>query len=156
MQELRTTFEMKEPRTIVAVMVLCSGCTALETRESQTWLAMHAIDTLQTARIADAPDCFREADPITRRLIGETPSRTSVAVWSLGIAALHLAATDWLLRNDHPRVARALQFIHSGVTASAVANNHAIGIRLGTPNRRRGACTPPVTITEDGELVEIP
>lgn len=131
----------------VAIALLCSGCTALETRESQAWLALHAVDTLQTYHAAQDPLCFAEGDSITRSLIGSHPSDVEVAAWSVGSAALHLGVTELLLRNDHPRAAKVWQYVRIGVTGSAIAQNHSIGIRIGSPNQpRKGTCAaePPV------------
>jgi hypothetical protein len=133
-------------RSLILSLLLCSGCTALESRETQAWLALHAIDTVQTFRIADNPQCFKEADSITRSVIGSHPSDGEVAAWAVGSAALHLGVTELLLRNDHPRIARAWHYVRIGVTASAIAQNHSIGIRIGSPNSPpAGACENPPT-----------
>lgn len=125
----------------VAVSILCCGCTALETRESQAWLAIHAIDTVQTYRISQDPACYHEADSITRSIIGEHPSSGEVLAWSAGIAGLNLGITELLLRNDHPKLAKAWQYLRISVSASAIAKNHQIGIRIGSPNRPEpGSC----------------
>lgn len=129
---------------ILAALAGLSGCTALETRESQAWLALHAVDTIQTFRIANSPQCYEEGDSITRALIGAHPSDGEVIAWSVGMAGLHLGVTELLLRNDHPKVAKAWQYFRIGVTASAIAENHSIGIRIGSPNKPpAGACLAP-------------
>lgn len=123
------------------IALLLTGCTALESRESQAWLALHAVDTVQTFRIAGHPTCFKENDTITRSVIGSHPSDGEVAAWAVGSAALHLSVTEWLLRTDHPRIAKAWQYLRIGITASAVSQNHSIGIRIGAPNQpRAGTC----------------
>lgn len=127
-----------------ALLLLLSGCTALETRESQAWLALHAVDTVQSFHAAQQPECYQESDSITRSLIGEHPSDVEVIAWSVGMAGLHLGVTELLLRNDHPKLAKAWQYFRIGVTASAIAQNHSIGIRVGSPNRPTGGrCNPP-------------
>lgn len=129
---------------IIAISTLAlSGCTALETRESQAWLALHAVDTVQTYRVAHDP-CFQETDGITRSLIGRRPSDAEVLAWSVGMAGLHLGVTELLLRNDHPKLARAWQYFRIGVTMDAISNNHSIGIRIGSPNHRPEGCGQPV------------
>jgi hypothetical protein len=131
---------------LVAMAGLLSGCTALETRESQAWLALHAIDSIQSFHAAQQPECFKEDDGVTRSLIGEHPSDAEVIAWSVGMAGLHLGVTEVLLRNDHPKLAKAWQYVRIGVTASAIAQNHSIGIRVGSPNRpTAGNCNPPAT-----------
>lgn len=131
-------------RIIVAISVLLSGCTALETRETQAWLVLHAVDTAQTYRIAQDSHCYMENDPITRALIGDSPSRAEVLAWSAGMAGMHVGVTELLLRTDHPKIAKAWQYFRIGVTASAIGRNHEIGIRIGSPNRpNAGACAEP-------------
>jgi hypothetical protein len=142
-------------RSLILSLLLCSGCTALETRESQAWLALHAVDTMQTLRIADSPECFYEADSITQSLIGRTPSRGKVLAWSAGMAGVHLGVAELLLRNDHPRLARLWQYLQIGNTASAIGQNIGIGIRIGSPNKTH-TCRRSTSTTEDGHLVEIP
>jgi hypothetical protein len=124
----------------IALTMLLSGCQALKTPESQAWLALHAVDTVQTFRIADDPRCFKESDSLTRRLIGEHPSDGEVAAWAIGSAALHLGVTELLLRNEHPRLAKAWQWVRIGVTAAAVADNYTIGVRIGSPNDPKYPC----------------
>jgi hypothetical protein len=125
--------------TIIAAAILCSGCTALETRETKAWLVMHAVDTAQTYRIAQDA-CFEERPGLTRALIGRKPSDGEIAAWSVGMAALKIGVTDLLLRNEHPKLAKAWQYLNIGVTADAIGNNHSIGIRLGSPNQIPNVC----------------
>lgn len=136
----------------IAAGILLNGCAALETSESQAWLALHAVDTIQTFHAAQDPRCFAEGDSITRSLIGSHPSDGEVAAWAVGSAALHLGVTELLLRNDHPRAAKVWQYVRIGVTGSAIAQNHSIGIRIGSPNQpRKGTCaqaTPLPTFDE--------
>lgn len=132
-----------EGRTITAVIAisLLSGCTALETRESQAWLALHAVDTIQTIDMARDRLCYEERDSITRSLIGRHPSDGEVIAWSVGMAGLHLGVTELLLRTDHPKIAKAWQYFRIGVTTSAIAENYSVGIRIGSPNEHRpGTC----------------
>jgi hypothetical protein len=141
---------------IVLAACMLTGCTALESRETQAWLALHAVDSMQTYRIAQDGDCFHEADSMTREIIGTSPSRRSVVAWAVGDAALHLGVTELLLRTDHPKLARAWQYVRIGVAAGAVAENHSIGIRIGSPNRPRATCNAPgVDRDDEGDLVEI-
>lgn len=126
--------------TLVLAVAL-SGCTALETRESQAWLVLHAVDTIQTYHAAQEPNCYKEGDSITRSLIGSHPSDGEVIAWSLGSAALHLGVTELLLRNDHPKLATAWQYVRMGVTLDAISNNYSAGIRIGSPNHpKAGSC----------------
>lgn len=143
---------------IAALAIGLSGCTALETRETQAWLALHAVDTAQTLRIAGDPRCYLESDSLTRGLIGAHPSTGEVLAWSVGSAAVHVGVTELLLRNDHPKLAKAWQYVRIGVTADAVANNYTIGIRLGEPNKgcARGPTLDDVINDPDNPIIEIP
>lgn len=124
-----------------AVALLLTGCTALESRESKAWLALHAVDTLQSYHAAQQPECYEEGQSVTRRLIGRHPSDGEIVAWSLANVALHLGVTEWLLRNDHPMLAKAWQYMRIYDTADAIYENHGIGIRIGSPNRpRKGSC----------------
>jgi hypothetical protein len=120
------------------VLVLCiaslTGCTALESRGEQTWLALHAVDTAQTYRIAQSDGCFREGNPITSAVIGEEPSTGEALAWGIGTAALHVGVTELLLRNDHPKLAKAWQFVTIGASSYAIGHNYSLGIRIGGPN----------------------
>lgn len=128
-------------RLIALAAISCSGCTALETRETQAWLALHAVDSIQTFHAAQEPRCFEESDGITRSLIGSHPSDGEVAAWAVGSAALHLGVTELLLRNDHSNWAKAWQYVRIGITADAIGRNHSVGIRVGSPNQHpKGPC----------------
>lgn len=134
-------------RSLILACAILSGCTALETHESQAWLALHVVDSIQTYHAAQEPQCFAEGDGITRSLIGSHPSDGEVAAWAIGSAALHLGVTELLLRNDHPNWAKAWQYVRIGVTANAIGNNHSIGIRIGSPNQpRKGSCAEPASV----------
>lgn len=141
-------------RSLILGLLFCSGCTALETRESRAWLALHAIDTAQTYHAAQEPSCYKETDSLTRSLIGEHPSGGEVIAWSVGMAGVHLGVTELLLRNGHPKLARLWQYVRIGTTASAIAGNYSVGIRIGEPNRPRRSCASTV-IREDGSLVQL-
>lgn len=119
----------------IAASLLMTGCTAMESRDTQAWLALHAVDTIQTYHAAQDPECFAEGNPLTRGLIGEHPSGSEVVAWSVGSAALHIGVAELLLRTDHPRLARVWQYVRIADTGQAIVKNHSIGIRIGSPNR---------------------
>lgn len=125
---------------LAAALPLLNGCTALNDRTEQAWLTLHAVDSVQTYRIAQDPLCFHEANAVTQVVIGETPSRGQVIAWSLGSAAIHLGVTELLLRNEHPKLAKAWQYISIASTGYSVGNNYAIGIRIGSPNKPKERC----------------
>lgn len=60
------------------------------------WQALHAVDTYQTIRIAENPECWREADPLTRSLIGEHPSTGEVVAVMLAYSVGHALVSTWL------------------------------------------------------------
>jgi hypothetical protein len=127
---------------ILSGLLLC-GCTEMQSLrqpETQAWLALHAVDTAQTYRIAESPNCYAEGDGITRSLIGPHPSKGEVLAWSVASAGVHIGVTELLLRNDHPKLAKAWSYVRIGITADAISQNHSIGIRLGSPNRHEGPC----------------
>jgi hypothetical protein len=128
---------------LLAAAFWLSGCTALETDESRAWLALHAVDTIQTYHAAQEPACYEEKDGLTRSLIGRHPSDGEVIAWSIGMAGVHLGVTEYLLRTDHPKLAKAWQYVRIGVTLDAVSNNYRAGIRIGSPNRLRN-CVPAI------------
>jgi hypothetical protein len=140
--EGRGYLRVKAPRkaaVLVAVAAgLMSGCTALRDPGEQAWLALHAVDTAQTFRIAGDPACYRESGQAW--LIGDHPSEGAVAAWSVGAAGLHLAVTDYLLRTERPKWARAWQAVTIGMTGAAIVENYSIGIRVGGPNKPAHAC----------------
>jgi hypothetical protein len=81
--------------------LLLGGCAALPTDSKPpeaAYQALHAVDFAQTIQIARSPNCYHEADPLTKRLIGEHPSEGQVrAAWAL-TSTVHLAVTGWLDR----------------------------------------------------------
>lgn len=91
--------------------VLLSGCASMPDREDLTWYALHAIDTAQTysvprindSRAAGLSPCGAVEDhPVTRRLIGERPSRGEVLAWSVGFAAARWGFYELLERANVP------------------------------------------------------
>lgn len=123
---------------LVILAALASGCTAIRDPGEQAWLALHAVDTAQTFRIADAPECFREDRAAW--LIGEHPSKGAVAAWSIGSAGLHLAVTEFLLDRDWKIATRVWQAVTLIEKGSAIHQNYSIGIRVGAANKPRHAC----------------
>lgn len=62
-----------------------------------TWLALHAVDTLQTVQIAKHPECFRESNPIAAGVYGtDHPSAGRVAVTNVALAFVHSVVSRWL------------------------------------------------------------
>lgn len=101
-----------------------------------TWHALNVLDTAQTLNIASSPECFSEADPLTRSIIGKHPGKSEVV--AIGVAyslAFHYIGR-WLKSKaeedpDSGWVdARAGWTVLSvGTKALTVGRNHAIGLR---------------------------
>lgn len=73
---------------LILILTLITGCASMSTEE-KVWQSMHVIDVMQTYNgPASRPECFREADPFTKRIIGEHPSKESVVAWGIGSGLL--------------------------------------------------------------------
>jgi hypothetical protein len=144
------------PKTssLILAALLLSGCSALESKPELAWQSIHAIDAIQTYRIANDP-CFHEANPLTQSFIGENPSRRSVIGWAVGSAVGHALVTDYLM-DHHPNAAKWWQTLTISISGLSVGNNYQIGLRIGGSNKHKGDCgKEPVTITDQGDLVEL-
>ena len=134
-----------KPTIAVACALALSGCASMGPAEI-TWQSLHAIDTHQTLEIARNPDCFREADPLTRALVGSHPSEAEAAAVMVAYSLGHYAVSRWLdVRADAApygsrwKDARALWHVVGIVTKGAVVlHNNSIG--LGPVNRPE--CAP--------------
>lgn len=138
---------------IVALVLLfaCMGCTTTPgvfPREhgsrvaEKVWLALDAVDTMQTVQIARNPRCFREADPLAARMYGtDTPKPRTVLVTNIVLALVHSSVSRWF--DDGYARAEARQDDSAGPwavgriawhtvsilsTGSAVAHNFSLGI----------------------------
>ena len=110
------------------------------------WQGLHAVDTYQTMQIARNPQCFEEADPLTRTLIGSHPSEAEVAAVMIAYSIGHAYVSGWLrertedaFERETPArggwyVARAVWTVGGLLAKGAVvAHNNSIG--LGPVNR---------------------
>ncbi len=119
---------------VALIIFLLMGCESMP-RHERAWLAVHAVDTLQTYNAASDP-CFEEVDPMTRSLIGAQPSESDVLKWSVGTALVHLGVSHTLRRIDAPRwLQNGWQAVTIANSAHAVLNNHHAGIRPWGSNR---------------------
>lgn len=117
---------------LLAALQLC-GCAALRDPYELAWQGANVVDALQTATLHDDP-CLKEGHPLTRALIGENPSRESVAAWAIGGAALHAGVTNLLLERGWRRGARVWQLITITDKGVAIAINHSNGVRIAGEN----------------------
>jgi hypothetical protein len=103
------------------------------------WQGLHAIDVATTIKGPALDHCYVEADPVTKRLIGERPSVAGVVGWGIGYSALHYVVSAELSEHDAPKwVQWAWQAFNIEDTGRAVVNNFRIGIRFGGPNSHPG------------------
>ena len=117
---------------VLVLLVLNTGCAELPKQlppSELVWQALHAGDVAQTNQIAKNPDCYREANTVTSRLIGEHPGQGDVLAWGIGTAVLHGLITVWLENADvQPWVRTAWATVSIGATGYTVADNMAQGI----------------------------
>jgi len=121
---------------LLAAVVGLGGCTAMRQPEEIAWQTMHVYDTLQTADIVGDP-CYKEGHPITRKLIGEQPTKEGVAAWGVGSALFHAGVSELLLRKDMRKTYRVWQAITIIDTGMAISDGISVGVRVGAPNTRR-------------------
>lgn len=70
----------------------------------KTWLALDAIDTMQTVQIARNPSCFREANPLAASLYGDDhPQAGRVVSTNVVLALVHSKVSRWF--DDHVALA---------------------------------------------------
>jgi hypothetical protein len=118
-----------------------TGCETLRQPEEMAWQALHVADVGQTLKIPGSP-CLREGHPITSLLIGRQPTKAGVLAWGAASAGVHLLISDQLAARGMDRAYAVWQFVSIGDSAASVGRNHGIGIRIGTRNVGRAACTP--------------
>jgi hypothetical protein len=90
-------------RTIAPLIgaLALSACAVVPTdpgsrRAELAWQALNVADTVQTLQVAQHPQCWREANPLSRALIGEHPSSGEVGVLMVTYAYTHAAISTWL------------------------------------------------------------
>lgn len=126
---------------IAISLLMLSGCTSLpQVNQGAQYVFQVAniVDTIQTVHGAASDSCYAEADPITRRLIGEHPSATAVVAKGVGYALVQYGVGRWLSTNGHEYLNTAWQALTIESVGSAVANNIRVGIRIGAPNTDQG------------------
>lgn len=111
-------------------ILLLTGCASfpqLDTSKAEiAWQTIHVVDAMQTVSIATR-QCYHEADPITRRIIGKHPNQLNVALWWAGTAFGH-AFVSKKLKDDHPKLYKFWQILTIGRSAYVVTQNHKIGL----------------------------
>lgn len=105
------------------------------------WQIGHIVDVAQTLEIDG--DCLAERDFLTKSILGEAPESGEVLAWGIAASALHAYAARSIERAHWipKRVKRTLRALDITVKVGTIANNHAIGIRIGTENEPKvGPC----------------
>lgn len=85
------------------------------------WQGLHLVDGLQTYQVALHPDKYRETNP----LLGPNPSKGEVIGYTVGVAALHMAATMYFQEKygvDSPSV-KFFQYATLAIKGTGVALN---------------------------------
>lgn len=130
----------------VAIFILglfTVGCssTAQWVKDNPTetvWQTMHFIDTLQTANgIAGDTVCFKEADPVTRLIVGEFPEKDRVYKWAIGSAVAHYFVMKWL---DDTKVGKFMRGADTGFKLNVIVGNHLNGVRIDGNNVADAKC----------------
>lgn len=119
---------------IGSLLAFSVGCAQFPTdpywQAEAAWQTGHAIDVLQTINGPARDDCFYEADPFTKRLIGENPSTSDVVVWGVATGALHYGVSKALVHYNAPKwVKVGWHGISLTTKAYTVVDNHNKGIR---------------------------
>ena len=94
------------------------------------WHTLNAVDMLQTINFAKEYPCYHEANPLTRRIIGKSPSTGEVIAVSLFYSGAIHYMNQWI--NNHPKMPKwtkntvfTIQFVTKFDTV--VINNHIDG-----------------------------
>lgn len=133
----------------LGLALLATGCVSIDSMSRETkaeeiaWQTLHAIDSAQTYKNVTTM-CMRETGS-AQIFLGSQPNQFQVAAWAIGSAYAHGLITSWLSEHDSPKwLMRSWQAISIGVTLDTVAKNHAVGIRIGSPNVQKTVCGVPV------------
>ncbi len=109
-----------------------------------TWLALDAVDTLQTMHLKKGTACAYEADPLARALYGgANPAPARVLVTNLALMTAHTMITSWLddevakhYKADDDQVGLwyagrlAWHAVSIGASGASVVNNYYHGCKL--------------------------
>ena len=125
---------MKRANPILLMIILLStltGCAALPRSvqiEETAFLALHAVDGLQTANIPNTPHAF-EAE--SAWAIGREPSARSTAAYFAAIALVHFAVTRYLCAHHvKPWIIQAWELGSIAWGVRDVAANSSIGVPI--------------------------
>lgn len=113
---------------ILVVIATVSACGRPFTRGELTYQILHAADMAQTAHGASL-DCFVEYHPVTRRIIGKSPTPEGVVAYWAVTAAGHKIIGDFLLDRGYRKTYAVFQAISITDTTAAIAFSYSNGAR---------------------------
>lgn len=134
-----------DSHSVVAAAILLSittGCASIPPEEI-AWQTAHLVDGLQTYHGPASDPCFVEGDPLTRSVIGESPSKSDVAGYFATTAALHYLASRWFEQTDlvSAKWKHAVRGLDFALKVYVVTDNHQEGIRVAGDNHpQHGVC----------------
>lgn len=123
--------------SVAILLLLLGGCAvqpstwSKETRiEESAYQALHAIDLVQTLRVARHPDKYAENE--LAWILGKHPSQRSVVLWYASTTLLHVGITAELAQDGAPPfIQRGWEVLSLIDVAQAVHGNYAIGLKWG-------------------------
>lgn len=113
---------------LISVIMLFSGCTALQRPEEYVFQAMNVADYRQTSEIAQKPTEYYEMR--AGWAIGKHPSQRSVNTYFIAESLLHLGMSELLLRNGNGKVYSSWQVITIIGKGKNVAENYSVGLKV--------------------------
>lgn len=119
---------MKAKYTTLCAIVLLCGCESMP-RGELAYQTLHAVDVLQTINGPATDDCYKEANPITRRIVGEKPSKGQVVAWGVGQGLLHYGISSYLEDNSPGWIYGAWQILSTGTVAITIHDNYELGVK---------------------------
>lgn len=114
-------------RTILLTAILAAGCSSMSPAE-RTWQSLHLVDTLQTVQLARHSECYREANPLTRAIIGRHPSGAEVVAWGIAFGIAHNAVSRRLEERGPRWALRAWNWTRITAKGATVASNARAGL----------------------------
>ena len=128
-------------KAVIFLLLSCSNAYAIDMsnwKMSKTELAIHAIhiaDVAQTHASTTNP-VFCENDPITRKIIGEYPTKERVLLWGIGSAiANHYIISGIESSNMNPVLKKSLTIGYFIFKSVAVHENNRIGVRISSNHK---------------------
>ena len=116
--------------TLLASLLILSGCENFHRNSEIAWQAMHVLDAAQTVQIAKNTPCRRESNPFTQMLIGEYPEESNVYKWWAGTAIVHYVFHKWLDKKaEKINLDIAIRGVDLAHKFNTVHNNNSNGIK---------------------------